>query len=185
MLLSVAKDAYLNNCSKTTHYAHNYLLNCSILFFLNSSSKASGLLFIFVHVSTGHAHFPNDEIYTFLGCPWGLVHCFSLVKCLKSLLGKLASKSVDGRYTLFSIGKETHLRGRAYLCVIVKQALFSLYYLYTGCFQASSKGLLMWVRKDKQMYIHTHTFCKNNFRKPGWFKNKWVHLTSVGHFIQA
>jgi len=30
-LLSVAKDAYLNNCSKSTHYAQNYLLNCFIV----------------------------------------------------------------------------------------------------------------------------------------------------------
>ena len=30
-LLNVAKDAYLNNCPKTIHYAQKYLLNCFIL----------------------------------------------------------------------------------------------------------------------------------------------------------
>ena len=34
-----------------------------ILFFENSSSKASGLPFIFVCVSTGHAHFSTNEIH--------------------------------------------------------------------------------------------------------------------------
>ena len=29
---------------------------------LNSSSKASRLLFIFIHVNMGHAHFQNNEI---------------------------------------------------------------------------------------------------------------------------
>ena len=33
-----------------------------VLFFENSSNKASGLLFIFIHVSMGHAHFSTDEI---------------------------------------------------------------------------------------------------------------------------
>ena len=55
--------------------------------------------------------------YAFPGCPWVLVHCFSVVEHLKSWLGKLASKSVDGCYAWLSIGKETHLRDRAYLCV--------------------------------------------------------------------
>ena len=27
-VVNVAKDAYLNNRSKSTHYAQNYLLNC-------------------------------------------------------------------------------------------------------------------------------------------------------------
>ena len=31
-------------------------------FFENSSNKACGLLFIFVHISKGHAHFQNNEI---------------------------------------------------------------------------------------------------------------------------
>jgi len=68
MLLSVAKDVYLDNRSKTTHYAQNCLLNCFIVcllyyFFQNSPNKASGLLFIFVRVSMGHAHFSNDEMH--------------------------------------------------------------------------------------------------------------------------
>jgi len=53
--------------SKTTHYPQKYLhyfmYSLSIiLFFENSSRKASGLLFIFICVSTNHAHFWRDEI---------------------------------------------------------------------------------------------------------------------------
>ena len=78
-VVSVAKNANLNNCSKTTHYAQKYLLNCFslsiVLFFKNSSSKAFRLLFIFVHVSTGHAHFSTDEIC--ISCePDGLTSVF-------------------------------------------------------------------------------------------------------------
>ena len=64
MLSSVAKDAYLINCSKTTHYAQNYLLDCFIVFL--SCYSSSGLLFIFICVSMAYAHFPNDKIRT----PW-------------------------------------------------------------------------------------------------------------------
>ena len=38
-LSSVAKDAYLNYYSKTTHYAQEYLLNCFIVFLLCYSFK--------------------------------------------------------------------------------------------------------------------------------------------------
>ena len=63
MLSSVAKDMYLKNHSKATHYPQNYLLNFFIvLLFENSPNKASGLPFIFVRMSTGHAHFVIDEI---------------------------------------------------------------------------------------------------------------------------
>ena len=109
-LSSVAKDTYLNNRSKTTHCTQNYLLNCFIVCLLYNyfeilpTFKASGLLFIFVHVSMGHAYFSNDEI-CISGCLWGPVRFFSAVECLKSPLRKLALKSVDGRYAPFSTWK--------------------------------------------------------------------------------
>ena len=64
----VVNDAYLNYCSKTTHYAQNYLFDCFIVFLSCYSIKilpakpldCSSLNF--VCVSMGHAHFPNDEI---------------------------------------------------------------------------------------------------------------------------
>ena len=63
MLLSVAKDVYLNNGSKTTHYTSQLFYSPSIiLFFWNSPNKASGLLFIFVCVRMGHAYFFNNVI---------------------------------------------------------------------------------------------------------------------------
>ena len=61
MLVSVAKDAYLSNHSKTTHYAQNYLP--IVLFFQNFLNKASRLLFIFIRVSMGHTHFSNNKIH--------------------------------------------------------------------------------------------------------------------------
>ena len=56
-VVNVLKEAY----STITPKQHITSLP-SYLFFENSSSKASGLLFIFVHVRAGHAYFPNDEI---------------------------------------------------------------------------------------------------------------------------
>ena len=60
-VVKCCQGCMFNNCSKTTHCTQKYFLNsfymyCT-LFFENSSSKASGLLFIFVCVSMGHAHF--------------------------------------------------------------------------------------------------------------------------------
>ena len=113
-------------------------------------------------------------------------------------LGKLASKSVDSRYVRFSIGKEACLERRAYLCVSVIYALFSLYCLCTGCFQASSKGLLTWVRKDKQIYIHTymhtdththihtHTLFVKQFQETwarAWLTKKATHFREVPLYI--
>ena len=38
-VFSVAKDVYLNNRSKTTHYAQDYFLNCFIVCLLYYSFK--------------------------------------------------------------------------------------------------------------------------------------------------
>ena len=74
-LLSVAKDAYSNNRSKSTLHTELssqlfYSLSL-VLFFRNSSNKASSLLFIFAYVSTGHTHFSNVPMRSstvFLSC---------------------------------------------------------------------------------------------------------------------
>ena len=133
MLWSVAKDVFLSSHSKTTHYTQNYLLNCFslsiVLFFQKFSNKAPGLLFIFICVSMGYATFQMTSASMVF-----FLH-------LKSWLGKLVSKSVDGRYARFSTGKETHLQTKAYLYVSHFEALFSLYFLYKGCF-CQFNGLL-------------------------------------------
>ena len=95
-LLSVAKDVYLNNSPKTTHYT---LLNCFIVFLLYYSfEKFSQQSF------RAALHF---RLHTYESCPlfltmwyafWAPVQCFSVLECLKSRLVKLASKSVDGHY---------------------------------------------------------------------------------------
>jgi len=91
----------------------------------------------------GHAHFSNDKVRI----SWlhmGLVRLFSVVECLKNRPEKLALKSVDGHYAPFSTRKEIHLRAKAYLYVSHLEALFSLYFLYKGCF-CHLNGLLLWV----------------------------------------
>jgi len=57
----------LKNCTEQQSTHRNIFLGVLyslsiLLFFENSSSKASRLLFIFIQVSMGHAHFSNDEI---------------------------------------------------------------------------------------------------------------------------
>jgi len=79
---------------------------------------------------------------------------FSVVECLKSWLGKLASKSVDDRYAKFS--KPT-FKAELTLCICVIQALFSLYFLLKGCLMVYSHGCGS---------THAH-FSKNNFKKSG------------------
>ena len=63
-------------------------------------------------------------------------------------------------WLLRSIGKETHLQRRAYLC------MSAIWLAFIVCIQAAFKlqvkGLLTWVWKEKQIYIHTHT---HTFRK--------------------
>ena len=53
MLSSVAKYAYLNNCSKQH-------IICFIVFLLQKFFQQG--LWATLHVSTGHAHFSNNEI---------------------------------------------------------------------------------------------------------------------------
>jgi len=59
----VFKQLLQNNTLRTGVSYKLFHSLSTLLFFENSSSKASGLLFIFVHVSMGHAHFSNDEIH--------------------------------------------------------------------------------------------------------------------------
>jgi len=101
---------YLNSFSKTKHYAQKYVTHRNICFIFFPSyyslkilpAKPLGCSSFFVRLSKGHAHFPNDQIRI----PWMPMRTsmlFFVVECLKSRLGKPASKSVDGRYASFSI----------------------------------------------------------------------------------
>ena len=74
-----------------------------ILFFENSSRKASRLLFYFVHIlKYGSRPFFNSRIHISWVRKWPNM-AFSVVECLESQLRKSASKSVDGCFTGFSI----------------------------------------------------------------------------------
>ena len=60
MLLSIVKGCVFkqllyNNTLRTELSSQLFIVYCII-----SPNKASGLLFIFIHISTGHAHFLND-----------------------------------------------------------------------------------------------------------------------------
>ena len=72
-------------------------------------SKASRLFFIFVHVSAGHTHIPNDEIHI----PWMPMRPNTLFfgcRMPEKTTRNVGLKSVDGRYTCFSTEKETPSR---------------------------------------------------------------------------
>ena len=94
----------LNKCTKQQIMHRNIFLavySLSILlFFENSSNKASGLLFIFVHVCTDHAHFSNDKIC--ISCePDRPTLLFSVEEHRKSLLWKPDSMSMVSCHTRF------------------------------------------------------------------------------------
>ena len=78
LYVSVAKDVNSNNFSKALRYMQTYLLNSFAVFLLYYSlkilpAKSSGC-FIFICISTSHAHFPNDKIHI----PWMPMRCFQL-----------------------------------------------------------------------------------------------------------
>ena len=88
------------------HYTQNIVLTIYrlsiVLFFENSSSKASGLLFIFAHVSTGHAHFQNDEICI----PWMPMRpstVFSVAEFTKKAGSKVCEQLL---HRAFNLGKK-------------------------------------------------------------------------------
>jgi len=102
MLLSVVKDAYLNNyntlCTKISFKLFYSLF--IVLFFFQQSLRAA----------------LNFRLRKYGSRPlskWRALDAhkayFLAVECLKSRLGKLATKFVDGRYTRFLIGKKPSL----------------------------------------------------------------------------
>jgi len=97
---------------QTTYYVQNYLLNCFIVFLAHYKilpAKPLGCsLFLFSWVRV----MPTFQTtrYAFPGCPWYLVRCFLAIECLKSWLGKPASKSVDGCCTLVFDWEKTPLK---------------------------------------------------------------------------
>ena len=49
---------------QTTNYRQKYLFNCLIVcLWHNSHNEASGLLFIYACISTGHTHFENNKVH--------------------------------------------------------------------------------------------------------------------------
>ena len=151
-----------------------------MLSFENSSSKASSALHFCSHQYGSCPPFKYWDTH-FRVPIWGLVGNFSVVKHLKNWLGKLASKSVDIHYTRFWIWEKNR---RAYLCVSVIQASFSLYFTYTlnNLIVCSCIG---WAERQTiiQTYKLTHTFFGKQ-TNPVWFKNYetrwdcWMKLPS-------
>ena len=141
-----AKDACPNNCSKLRYTQKWLLYSYSVKF----SRKALKLLFIFVLVNMGHANFRSDEIHIsweperpnqmFFSCrtPEN-----STWKARLKVCGKLAHPFFDR--------KQTNLQAKAYLCINVMQALFSL---YTGCFHNLMVCSLGYRKANKYTNIH-------------------------------
>ena len=72
------------------------------------------------------------------------------------------SKSVESYSARFSAQKRTCLQAKAYLCISVIQALFSLYFLYMGYFHqlvVFSRGCRK-TNKYTNIHTYTHTFRK-------------------------
>ena len=104
MLLSVTKDMYFNNTSKTTELTQKYPLNSFIvlLFFRNSPNKALGMLFIFICIKMGHAHFSSNKMH-FLSVYEAYCDVFLPEKSTKKSGIKVCMHS-------FQLGKEAHLK---------------------------------------------------------------------------
>jgi len=106
----------LQNNTELSSQLFIVFLSCYSFKILPAKPPGFQLLFIFIYISTGHTHFPNNEI-SIPRMPMRLNTLFFGCRTSESRLGKPALKCVDVHYTQFSIGKETHLRGSAYLCV--------------------------------------------------------------------
>ena len=101
-------------------------------FFESSSSKASRQLFIFVCLSKGYGHFQNPKVRIF----WMPIRSSMLFLIVEAWL-KVCGQSLHQVSTF-----EAELICK-YVCTQVT-------------FVLQVKGLLKWVRKDKQM-LYTHT----------------------------
>ena len=150
---------------QTTNYRQKYLFNCLIVcLWHNSHNEASGLLFIYACISTGHTHFENNKVHISWE-PKRPAMLFSVVKWPKNPLGSRVQSLWRVALPGFQLRKKTRLWAKVYQCVSVLEALFM------GCFYQ----LMAWHRKTNKIYkhackhlcMHTYTYIlKNNF-KPG------------------
>ena len=135
--------------------------------FSQQSLKAA---FHFFRISTGHAHFLNGEICISWVPMKPSTVFFSCTAPEKST--RKAGLEVCGwpLHLVLSTGKETHLQVKAYLYASHLEALFSLHFLYTGCFyhfkHKTNRQTNIQTYKQTNIQTHTH-FSENNFRKPG------------------
>ena len=133
-----------------------YFLNCFIVFLLYYSfSKASGLLFIFFHLSMCHAHFVNNEIH--ISCdPDSPTYIKVLSSCI--IPEKWAKKA-----KLKVCGKSPHLGIRTFESKLMGSGAYRgfvlLYFVHTGCIyhlRICSLGQCEWTNKHR----YRHTFRK-------------------------
>jgi len=100
----VFKQLLSNNTIRSEASSQLFYSLSILLFFENSSSKASGLLFIFVCVSTGYAHFSNDEIC--ISCePDRPTSVFFSCETAVNMVRKSGLKSVESCSARFSTEK--------------------------------------------------------------------------------
>jgi len=73
---------------------------------------------LFVRISTGHAHFRNDEMHI-PRMPMRPSTLYFSCRMPEKLTRKAGLEVRGWSYARFSIGKGTHLQGSAYQCVSV------------------------------------------------------------------
>ena len=123
-----------------------------VLFFKNPCSKTSGLLLIFICVSTGHAYFQNNEI-CIPGSPKCLLRCIQLKNTTRKAGFKVCGKLL---HPFFNSEKKPAFEQK-FICVQCN----------TGIIWAPlpHNGLLSWAWKDTQINIRTNThFFRKQFQ---------------------
>ena len=163
MLLSANKDYYfeqttLNNKLHTEMFFKGFFILSRAIFFENSHSKVSRLLFILVCVSMGHDHFQNNEMCISWEHTRPTTVFFSYIKRQKTQLGKRGSKSVE---LLLSALLRKELRFKQSL-PMRKCNTQPLFLVYVGCFflMVCSRGL-----RERQTHSNMHAYMRPLFGK--------------------
>jgi len=144
--LSVAKDVYLNDCSKTTHYTQKYLLNCFIVFLSCYSFK------FFQQSLQTVLHFCLHKYGSHLLSKWRDMYSQDIHEAYSMLFFDCRTPEKVTRKAGLKVcgwSLETHLQG----CNI---GFFSLHCLNTGCFLQVLSKRFAHMGAERQTNIHTH-----------------------------
>ena len=129
----------------------------------NTCNKASGLLFIIVHVSTGHTDFQSNEIHISWEPP-GLLQCFFSCEMAENTPRNALFKVCEGLLLPVFNSERNPPLSRS---LPVRKCNTGLYFLFMGCFyqlMVCSHGRR---KTNKHTHIHKwiHTYIHTHFRK--------------------